>query len=280
MISLILTILCSTCIALILKSNATRKGHPVVLLFGNYFVAAMISLIFLLTADNVKYAMVTFVFAAILAILFVTSFFLFAKAVESAGAALSQTSSRLSVVVPVMLSIFLLQETPSSFQIAGIFLAIVTIFQFYLSIRSEKTDRINVLVSLYLIGLLLGIGIADFSMKVFNVWRPYAEKPFFLFTIFAFAALYTGSIILFTRIRINRRTLTLGAALGVPNVFSTFFLLIALRQLPAIVVYPAVNIGIIVLTAIIATLFWRERMNAYSLFGLVCGLLSILLLNF
>ena len=280
MISLILTILCSTCIALILKSNATRKGHPVVLLFANYLVAAAISLVFLVTAETFEYAFATFIFAALLAILFVTSFFLFAKAVESAGAALSQTSSRLSVVVPVILSILFFHETPSSFQIAGIILAIVTIVMFYLSIKGEKTNRINALVSLYLLGLLFGIGIADFSMKLFNVWRPNAEKPFFLFTIFTFAALYTGAVILFRRIRITRQTMMLGAVLGVPNVFSTFFLLLALKQLPAIVVYPAVNIGIIVLTAILAALFWREKMNTYSVFGLACGLLSILLLGF
>jgi hypothetical protein len=42
MTDLLLTILCSTSIALILKQNDTRQGHPVLLLSGNYFIAAVI----------------------------------------------------------------------------------------------------------------------------------------------------------------------------------------------------------------------------------------------
>jgi len=45
---LLLTILCSTSIALILKYSDIKKEEPIILLAGNYLVATVISLIILL----------------------------------------------------------------------------------------------------------------------------------------------------------------------------------------------------------------------------------------
>jgi hypothetical protein len=65
----------------------------------------------------------------------------------------------------------------------------------------------------------------------------------------------------------------------VPNVFSTIFLLAALSQLPAILVYPAINIGIILFTAIGAYTLWREGMNKPGIAALISGVLAILFLS-
>lgn len=233
----------------------------------------------LITTAEAKFSLAAFAFGAILAILFVSSFFAFTKAVEKTGAAISQTSSRLSVIVPLTLSILFLHEQPTQYQIAGILLAVITIVLFYMSIRNSSESGLNIIDYIYLLGLLSGIGLADFSIKLFQVWRPAMEKPFFLFSIFSFAYIYTALIILIKKITVNKRTLVLGAVLGIPNVFSTFFLLSALAQLPAIVVYPLVNIGIILCTAVLAVIFWQEKLNFYGKFALFSGVISIMLLG-
>ena len=66
---------------------------------------------------------------------------------------------------------------------------------------------------------------------------------------------------------------------GVPNMFSSFFLISALTQLPAIMVYPVTNIGIIILTTILANIFWKERLNKYGLLSLLAGIAAIVLLG-
>ena len=116
-------------------------------------------------------------------------------------------------------------------------------------------------------------------MKIFREWRPATEKPFFLFSIFAFSFLYTVGFVLLKRIRWERSTLLRGTVLGVPNVFSSFFLLSALARLPAIIVYPTVNIGIILLTTLGAALIWSERLNRFGKWALLFGLIAILLLR-
>ncbi len=67
--------------------------------------------------------------------------------------------------------------------------------------------------------------------------------------------------------------------MGVPNVFSTIFLLGALSQLPAIFVYPTINIGIIIFTAIGAYTIWKEKMNKVGIVALISGIVAILFLS-
>ncbi len=98
---LFLTILCSTSIALILKYSDTKKGEPIVLLAGNYLVASIIALTLLIINDSKSFSFQTLIFGAGLGLIFVLSFFAFAKSVSYAGTGLATTSSRLSVIIPI-----------------------------------------------------------------------------------------------------------------------------------------------------------------------------------
>ena len=102
MIPLLLTILCSSGVALILKQNDVRQGHPLVLLAGNYGMAAVISMLLLAFSPEKAFSLKTLAFGVLLASLFVYAFFAFAKAVSIAGTALASVSSRLSVVIPIV----------------------------------------------------------------------------------------------------------------------------------------------------------------------------------
>ncbi len=76
---LLLTILCSTSIALILKYSDTKKGEPIVLLAGNYLVALLIGLILLILNDTKIFSVETLIFGAGLGLLFVFHFLLLLK---------------------------------------------------------------------------------------------------------------------------------------------------------------------------------------------------------
>jgi drug/metabolite transporter (DMT)-like permease len=66
----------------------------------------------------------------------------------------------------------------------------------------------------------------------------------------------------------------------VPNVFSTIFLLGALALLPAVLIYPLINVGIIILTTFFAFFIWREKLNRWGILALISGILAIVLLSF
>lgn len=279
MLNLILTIICSTSIALILKQNDSKEGHPVVLLMGNYFVASLLGLFFMLEAGNVFFSIEILLFGAFLGLIFFLSFFLFTKGVNIAGAALSTVSSRLSVIIPIFLSILIFNEVPKLPQIVGFIFAIATIVFFYFSLKTISEKEMGLGDYFILFTLLVGIGIGDFGLKIFQHWKSQSEQPFFLFSIFSFAFIYTLGYVLVKKVKVEFSTLKRGAILGVPNIFSSYFLLGALNEIPAIIVYPVTNIGIILATTSGAVIFWKEKLNKFGKIALVTGLTAILFLS-
>lgn len=276
---LLLTILCSTSIALILKYSDTKKGEPIVLLAGNYLMATVISLTILLFSDEKVFSVFTLYFGLGLGVIFVISFFAFAKAISYAGTGLATTSSRLSVVIPIILSIIIYNEVPNEYHLLGFLFTTITFILFYFSVKGNHKEGDGLLKYLFLIAVLVGIGINDFSMKVFKSWRPEGEEPFFVFFIFSSAFVYSSIYIIIKKIRIIKSTAYWGLTLGVPNVFSTVFLLGALSLLPAILVYPLINVGIIVFTTLLAFVIWKEKLNRWGVLALASGLLAILFLS-
>ncbi|HEY6437174.1 MAG TPA: EamA family transporter [Ignavibacteriaceae bacterium] len=276
---LIFTILCSTSIALILKYSDTKKGEAIVLLAGNYLVASIIALALLLFNESRLFSLQTLLFGAGLGLLFVLSFFAYAKAISYSGTGLATTSSRLSVIIPILFSIVIFHEFPDELHIVGFVFTLLTFILFYFSVRRSHKDGEGVLKYLFLIAVFVGIGINDFAIKVFKSWRLEQEEPFFVFFIFSSAFIYSSIYIIIKKIKIVKQTALWGLVLGVPNVFSTIFLLGALALLPAILVYPLMNIGIILFTTVLAFLIWKEKLNRWGALALISGLLAILFLS-
>jgi drug/metabolite transporter (DMT)-like permease len=212
--------------------------------------------------------------------MFVITFFLLAFAIRYAGTGLAITSSRLSVIIPIILSIIYFDETPNDLYVFGFVFTIITFVLFYFSVKSEHKEGEGSLKYFYLPAVFVGIGVNDVALKLYKVWRHELEEPFFIFFIFLFALLYTSIYIIIKKIKIEKRTAYLGLLLGIPNVLTTIFLLSALKVLPAIVVFPLMNVGIILLTTLMAFVIWKEKLNRWGVFALTSGLIAILLLSF
>lgn len=279
MLNLILTIFCSTSIALILKFNDSNKGNTLVLLAGNYFFASIVSFLLIIIDGSINFHFPSLLFGSILGLFFVLSFFSFAKAVSIAGTSLATVSSRLSVIVPVLLSIIIYNDIPNLIQICGLLLAILTIILFYLSIRSDKNSEIKLRDYFYLFAVLIGIGLSDFGMKIFQNWRPLEEKNVFLMSIFFFAFLYTTGYLVFTKQKFEKNTFAFGMLLGIPNLFSSYFLIGALTAFPAFIVYPTANLGIIIFTTILAYFIWKEIPNRFGKIALLTGIIAIVFIS-
>jgi drug/metabolite transporter (DMT)-like permease len=276
---LLLTVLCSTSIALILKYSDTKKGEPIALLAANYLVASLIGLTLLIINENKIFSIETLIFGAGLGLMFVLSFFAFAKAISYAGTGLATTSSRLSVIIPILFSIIIFNEVPNELHLFGFTFTVITFLFFYFSVKGNHKDGEGLLKYFFLIAVFLGIGINDFAIKVYKSWRREQEEPFFVFFIFFSAFVYSSIYIITKKVKIKKETALWGMILGIPNVFSTVFLLSALALLPAILVYPLMNVGIILFTTLAAFLIWKEKLNRWGILALASGLLAILLLS-
>jgi drug/metabolite transporter (DMT)-like permease len=279
MIYLILAIISSSSLALILKHGHVKKSNIYLLINANYLMASLIALVFILINDGFHFSLYATLSAMILGFLLAETFVLYSKGISIAGTALATVSARLSVLIPVLLSILFYDEKPKMLMLTGFTLALVTFYFFYLSLKKDGTVSESNTKYFYLILLLFGIGIIDFSLKIFEHNFPIIEKGTFVFLMFFFAFLYTLSRLFLTNFRFEKETYKIGLLLGIPNALSIHLILAALGQLPAIVVFPIQNIGVIVFTAVSAYLIWREKINNYGLIAVLFGIIAIVLLK-
>lgn len=279
MLFLILAMICSSSLALILKHGYVKNNNTVLLINGNYATASIFSLAFIIFKYGYDYSIEVIVFGAFLGVLFAGTFVLYSKAISLAGTALATVSARLSVLIPVLTSIIFYAESPNIKMLLGFSLALITLYLFYLSLKNHGTIEGRRGKYFYLLSLLIGIGFVDLSMKIFEQNFPIFEKGVFVFTIFFSAFIYTSLYLIIKKIKFDKGTFNLGLMLGVPNVLSINFLLAALNELPAIVVFPVMNIGVIVITAVVAYLIWNEEINLYGKIALAFGIAAIILLK-
>ncbi len=81
--------------------------------------------------------------------------------------------------------------------------------------------------------------------------------------------------------RLQARSLAGAVTLGIPNFLSFYTLLLALSAFGGngAFVYPLYNIGVILLAALMAALFFRERLSTANKVGLVLAILAIGLIS-
>ena len=281
MIALFLSVACSVTIAFILKFNEERAGDRMVVLAGNYLMAAFIGGMSLLSEPQESFTLdlPILLFGMLVGVGFVVAFFAYMKSVKEVGVALATLIARISIVVPLILSATFYREIPTPLQFTGILITFITIYLFTRSIRGDKTKTYTAESLFYIFLLFFMLGFNDFSMKVFQEWQSPSQKSTFLFILFGMAALITWIWIAVKRSKIKKFDLGLGCILGVPNMFASYFLIDALQVLPGILVYPLVNVSIIGLTVLGGILLWREKINRLGWISLIFAAVAITLLS-
>jgi drug/metabolite transporter (DMT)-like permease len=287
---LLLTILCTTSIGVVIKVAETRVRERMTMLLGNYITASLVSyFLWQLSPASDSYAKghdvaflskAAWIMAPIGGFIFALNFFLMIVTVKKRGVALPVTLMRLSAIVPIIASIIIFKESPTGLQIGGMVGALVAAVMMSLGMRGGEQAISPVKISAFIlaitaIGLLMCFGTADLIMKLFERWGVPDEKPLFLSTLFGFAAIFVGIVMIIMKTKPVLSDLGWGVALGVPNLFASYFIVSALTQLPAYIVFPGVAAGTVMLISLIAALIFKERLGTLGIIGIVLTLASL-----
>ncbi len=220
--------------------------------------------------------------AALLGFCFIGLFNLIAYCTKVEGMTTTTIANKLSLVIPVVFSYFLYDEELGIGEIAGVTLALPAV---YFATRRKKED---VEVRSFWLPLLLfvGSGLLDTLVK-------YVEEHFLqdaanhaIYTIHTFAtAALLGSLFLLIMFltgkrRFDPKNILAGMLLGVPNFFSIYCLIRLLHSdfLQSSAAIPVNNIGIVLLSSLVAIWFFGEKSGPTRLLGIVLSLLAILLI--
>lgn len=302
MIFLFLAILCSASIALIFKYTEGRNLNRLAVTTVNYGTALIVSLVMLLKkgqsvaggtlqsfiqefrpvvlAEKQLFSpQASEIWAVIIGIFgglfFFYSFVFYQRSVRQNGAGISGAFGKMGILLPLTLSLILWKEVPSLFQWMGITLAVCSIMLASVQLRGKQGFAFNQL----LIGLFVLNGMAEFINKLFQKYAMLEYKELFLFWVFFMAFLISCLYTIKERSPISLQDIWAGLMVGIPNLFSSFFLILALNKIYASVAFPVFSAGTILVIALGSLLIFRERPKKKELISMVLIALSLVLVN-
>lgn len=291
MIYLILATICSASIALLFKVSESRGNNRYVVSMMNYVVASSIALYFIIsehTVDAFALSMVNsgvgvsqshFVLftGVITGLFFLLGFIFYQKSVYESGASLASMFGKLGILLPMILSIVIWREYPTNLQWGGILLALAAIIMVNLSSKSDQVATSKMSYALLFLFIFGGFG--DFCNKIFQKYAQMTLKPVFLLFVFGTAFVLSFSIILIKKIKVKKEAILIGAIVGVPNLFASFFLIEALRYKSATVVFPVYSAGSILIVIVMSQIFFNEALRTKDKIAVFITVLSLFLIQ-
>src|SRR6056297_16036 len=283
MVYLILSVLSSTLIFVVFKLFDVFKIQTLYAIITNYVVAGTVG--FFLYDGPVGISDLTnkpwFVGPILLCILFIVIFNLMARTAQVSGVSVASVATKMSLAIPVVMGVVLYGEHLSWFQIIGIVLALVAVYLASVKVKSIRINRKALILPLL---VFLGSGVIDTSIQYFEeIHLTDQEIPVFSSIIFGFAALtgfiFIGMKAVKTPLKINLKNIVGGIALGIPNYFSIYFLIRALRSdiLSSAAIFTLNNVAIVMFSTIFGILLFKEKLSLKNWGGVALAILSIIL---
>ena len=283
MIDLALSILSSSLIFIIFKGFEPMRVQTLNAIIFNYITACTVGL-FLYEGKVDPGQIVEASWAwgpPAMGVLFICIFNLMAITSQRVGVSVTSVATKMSLAIPVLLGVFLYGDRLSLLQGIGILLALTAV---YLASLKEGGIKIGFKQLLLPLLVFLGSGVIDASIKYFEHRHlREAEIPLFSAMVFGCAAL---SGLVFVGIRSLKKPMKLaprdvlgGIILGVPNFFSIFFLIRALRwdRFNSAATFTLNNVGVVLFSTLLAIVLFRERLSQKNWGGVVLAVLGIIL---
>ena len=276
MIYLILAIISSALVSVVMRLSQRFARNNMTMLAANYVMctaaAAFLAGGMIPTGEG---AALTMGLGSFCGVLYLLGFVLLQYNIRRGGVVLPATFQKLGVLVPTIAAITVFGETARWTQLLGIAVAIGTI----LLMQGRGGDKAANRSTLGLIALLLCGGMSDVMSKVFQTWGNAEHGNYFLVFTFLIALVLCLALCAVKKQSVTLPDVLCGLALGVPNYMSARFLLWALREVPAVVVYPSFSVGTIIVVTLVGVAAFREKVEKRKLIALGLILGALVLLN-
>ena len=282
---LLLALLFSTLIMVNFKLYPRFKIDAIQAIVVNYFIASVLGSLSMESPFSIELAHQKWSNTALLSGFFlITVFFVFSASAAKVGIAVTSVSSKMSVIIPVILGLFLFNESISIFGIIGIALAFPAFFLIFYRKKTESTTK-KIYFFLPLL-LFLGNGTNDSLLKYAQYNFLTSNNDLVSYLVFAFSiSMALGLLLILYRFFILKipfsiRSMLAGIILGTLNWFSTYFFLAGLSIMDVSVFVPIFNLGIVVLGSLSGVLLFKEKIKAINWLGYCIACIAIFLIAF
>lgn len=283
MIYLVATIISSTSIFVIFRLAKNFSSRISTLITINYLIASLFGFGLFMQFDYRLFSQSGSWFSTgiILGILFIGMFYLIGISSQKAGITITTLANKLSLVFPVFFSIWWFNEETSTLKYAGFVTALIAMF---FTIYKKDLKHTNLFWFFLPVIIFVGSGITDSVVKYAQAAKIHPDESGTFSTVVFVTAFLISVIVAFfgekKGFQLHFPTLFMGIVLGLVNFGSLYFIINALNhsKLKSSVVFVVINMSIVILSAIIGKVFFKEKLSLINGFGIILAILSLLFL--
>ncbi len=277
---LVFSVLCSVLVSVLLKLAPRRRIDVSQAVTWNYLVASALSLVLLRPSlASLQAPHAPWVALLALAIALPAIFLVMARAVAAAGIVRSDVAQRLSLLLSLLAAFALFGETANAWKLAGLALGLLAIVGISARPRASAAPSSGGRTWPWLLGVWVGYALVDILLKQVALSGTPAMPALLVSFALAFAGMLALQVWrhLSGRTRLQWRNLGAGALLGLLNFGNILFYVRAHQHLPdsPAVVFAGMNIGVVVLGALVGIFVFDERTSRWNQVGLGLAVLAI-----
>ena len=287
MIFLALSIIASTLIFVIFRLFASYNINTLQAIVVNYFVACSCGLIGYQNSIELsaipKYDW--FYYTLALGALFIIVFNLMAVTTQHNGLSVVSVATKMALVIPIAFGLWYYQEPLGPYKGVGIVLALVAVY-----LASVKKDGGVILQKrnlVYPVLVFLGSGLIDTSLNFLqnDFITDKSLIPLFSSTIFMTAGIIGVMVLVAQKIKgvlsLEFKNIIAGIVLGIPNYFSIYFLVKALRSdlFDSSGIFTINNVAIVIVSTLLGIVFFKEQLSIKNWIGITLAIISIALVS-
>ena len=287
MMFLALSIIASTLIFVIFRLFASYNINTLQAIVVNYFVACSCGVIGYQNSIELsaipKYNW--FYYTLALGALFIIVFNLMAITTQRSGLSVVSVATKMALVIPIAFGLWYYKEPLGPFKAAGIVLALIAVY--LVAVKKDSGIILQKRNLVFPMLVFLGSGLIDTSLNFLqnDFITDKSLIPLFSSTIFMTAGVIGIMVLVAQKIKgvlvLEFKNIIAGIVLGIPNYFSIYFLVKALRSdlFDSSGIFTINNVGIVIISTLLGIVFFKEQLSIKNWIGITLAIISIALVS-
>ncbi len=284
---LILCILLNVLVAVIFKIFPTYQVDVKRAIVINYFTCVLTALVsdFSNFQSSLPQLSNLLPWSVPMGILFFSVFLVIGRTVAGHGVMVATTSQKLSLIIPVLVALLVYHELATPWKLAGLCCAVLAVI--YINAQRSTVTSTPFSKAIFSLPLLTWFGSSMVDLSLFLAEKQGISSGhglLFTASVFGFAGLsgliYVAASDFKTGEKWRWLDVGAGIALGIPNFFSIYLIVVLLSHgWQGSVLFPILNVSIILLTTTTGILLFKEELTPNRLKGFILAIVAIILLS-
>jgi drug/metabolite transporter (DMT)-like permease len=287
MIFLALSIIASTLIFVIFRLFASYNINTLQAIVVNYFVACSCGVIGY--QNSIELSAIPqynwFYYTLALGALFIIVFNLMAITTQHNGLSVVSVATKMALVIPIAFGLWYYKEPLGPSKAAGIVLALIAVY--LVAVKKDSSIILQKKNLVFPVLVFLGSGLIDTSLNFLqnDFITDKSLIPLFSSTIFLTAGVIGIMVLVAQKIKgvlvLEFKNIIAGIVLGIPNYFSIYFLVKALRSnlFDSSGIFTINNVGIVIISTLLGVVFFKEQLSVKNWIGITLAVISIALVS-